>query len=132
MLGIDAALLAATQVGLPPAEVTALGDQLIRLPSQDLILSIFIIGHIIGVVLLGVLSYRARLMPRLVAVLLAVSQPLHLAAVITDTRWLDLIAWNLTGLGMAFLALRLLRTPDDEWELPALVRQPTPAPAPVR
>lgn len=118
LLGIDAALLAATNLGLSPAEVTALGEQLIRLPSQDLILSVFIIGHIVGVVLLGVLGLRAKLMPRLVAILLVVSQPLHLVAVITDLRWLDLVAWNLTTLGMAFLALRVLRTPNDEWELP--------------
>ena len=118
LLGMDVALLAATEIGLPPAEVTALGEQLIRLPSQDLILSIFIVGHIVGVVLLGVVSLRARVMPRFAAIALVVSQPLHLVAVITDSRWLDLLAWNLTALGMAFLALRLLRTPNDDWELP--------------
>jgi len=57
-------------------------------------------------------------MPRFAAIALVVSQPLHLVAVITDSRWLDLLAWNLTALGMAFLALRLLRTPNDDWELP--------------
>ncbi|WP_155849578.1 hypothetical protein [Arthrobacter sp. H20] len=117
LTGIDAALLAATQIGLPPEQVTALSDQLLSLPSQDLLLTVFIIGHIVGVVLLGILCFRARLMPRLVALLLMISQPLHLFAVITDLRWLDFVAWNLTALGMAFLAWRLLCTPNDSWEL---------------
>ncbi|MHA7272385.1 hypothetical protein [Arthrobacter sp. CAL618] len=117
LTGMDAALLAATKIGLTPEQVSALSDELLSLPSQDLLLTVFIIGHIVGVVLLGILCFRARLMPRIVALLLIISQPLHLFAVITDIRWVDLLAWNLTTLGMAFLAWKLLRTPNDSWEL---------------
>jgi hypothetical protein len=73
-------------------------------------------------VLLGILAYRARLMPRAIAVLLAISQPLHLSAVIIGSNVLDLVAWGLTAVGMAFLARRVLLTPDEEWGLPALER----------
>lgn len=125
LTGLDAAVLAATQIGLSPDEVTALGTRLLAMPSQDFLLSVFIVGHIVGVVLLGVLSYRRRLMPRAVAILLVISQPLHFVAVMTDVRWLDLIAWNLTALGMAFLAWRILHTPNDEWELGPLARRTT-------
>jgi hypothetical protein len=61
-------------------------------------------------VLLGVACLRARLMPTVVAVALIISQPLHLVSVITAQPVLDLVAWGLTAVGMAFLAVRLLRT----------------------
>jgi hypothetical protein len=32
---------------------------------------------------------------------------------------LDVVAWSLTTLGMAFLSFRVLRTPNNEWQLPA-------------
>jgi hypothetical protein len=122
LTGLDAAALAATRVGLSPNQVTALTGELLALPTQDLLLTVFILGHVSGMVLLGVICLRRALMPGWVAILLIVSQPLHFIAVVTDVRWLDLTAWNLTALGMAFLAWRILHTPNDEWELPPVTR----------
>ena len=45
------------------------------------------------------------------------SQPLHLTAVIIGSPPLDLFAWSLTAIGMAFLGLRVIRTSDDAWDV---------------
>ena len=57
-------------------------------------LLVFVVGYIVGTVLLGVASLRGRLMPAAVAVALIISQPLHLVSVITAQPVLDLVAWD--------------------------------------
>lgn len=116
----DAVGLVGDRTGLDPKTTNALADQLGALPTVNIYFAAFILGHIVGTVLLGILCFRARLMPRGIAVLLAVSQPLHLTADLLQNHWLDLFAWGLTAVGMVFLARRVLRTPNDAWELPAL------------
>lgn len=121
MIATDAVVLAGTEVGLAPDQVTDLSDAVLALPTMNILLSIFIIGHILGTLLLGIAAYRTRVIPRPVAVALATSQFVHLAAVIGELPWLDLLAWGTTAAGMTFLAGVVLRTPDDEWDLPPLI-----------
>jgi hypothetical protein len=83
---------------------------------------VFVVGHIVGTVLLGVTMIVGRAAPLVISVLMAVSQPLHLTAVMIGNPTLDLIAWGLTALAMGFLARRVLRTPNDLWDLPPLAR----------
>ncbi len=46
------------------------------------------------------------------------SQPLHFVAfVIVGNQPLDACAWGLTALGLAGAAARVLRTPNDEWDV---------------
>ncbi|MEU6414863.1 hypothetical protein [Microbispora sp. NPDC046933] len=118
----DFAVLAGHDIGMEPSAVTRLSDEILVLTMIPVL--VFVIGHIAGTVLLGVLAIRARLTPPVVAVLLTISQPLHLVAIVLTSAWLDLVAWGLTALGMAFLGVRLLRTPNDEWEPPAVVAPP--------
>jgi hypothetical protein len=93
--------LAAQQIG---AEVAALH------PSYDVATAIFVVGHVLGTVLLGIALLRSRLVPAWAAWLVAVSQPLHfVAAVAVGSPVLDLLAWSMTGVGLAVLADRLLR-----------------------
>ena len=114
--------LAAIRLGAPPAEVTAQSVAMFESPIVAGMLWIFVIGHLVGTVLLGIAACVARVVPVWAGVLLAVSQPLHVAAVVLYSRPLDLVGWGLTAVGMGFLAWRVLRTPDDEWELPPLTR----------
>lgn len=79
---------------------------------------IFVFGHLVGTVLLGLAALRARALPMLVAVGLAVSQPIHLASVITGIRELDLVGWGLTTIGFAVAGWRAYRLPRDEFDLP--------------
>lgn len=74
-------------------------------------MGLFVPAHIIGIVLIGVVALRHRLVPAAVAWALTLSQPLHLAAVIAGLPALDLVAWGLTALGVAWLAAT---APDSE------------------
>jgi hypothetical protein len=80
---------------------------------------LFVAGHIIGMVLLGAALARARAVPAWAAVAVIVSQPLHLVAfVVLGNQPLDAAAWGLTAVGFGAAALRVLRTPNDAWDLP--------------
>ncbi|CAN5314292.1 hypothetical protein BH10ACT7_BH10ACT7_14120 [soil metagenome] len=111
----------AHELGYSPSEVTAFLDTVqATAPPVTVMFVVFLAGHIVGTVLLGVTALRSGLIPTWVAILLIVSQPLHLVAGMTTQPWLDLIAWGLTALGMGFLARAVLKTPVDEWELPPI------------
>ena len=79
---------------------------------------VFVVGHILGLILIGVALLRARVVPALVAVGVIVSQPLHFAAaVIVGSPVLDAFAWGLAALGFGWAAITVLRTADDDWDL---------------
>lgn len=113
----DSAVLAGYNIGLAPSAITRLSEEILVLTMVPGL--VFVVGHIVGTALLGVLMIRARLIPLWAAALLTVSQPLHLTAIVIVSAWLDLIAWGFTAVGMGFIGLRVLRTPNDEWELPS-------------
>lgn len=79
---------------------------------------IFVVGHIVGTILIGAALWRARMVPVWAAVALIVSQPLHLVfAVAVPNHLLDGLSWGLTALGFGVAALRVLRTPNDAWDI---------------
>jgi hypothetical protein len=131
------AFLANAAVGLPDFigfTATARGvdhatvARIIDLTNNETVVSqltgIFVAGHLLGMILLACALRRARQIPLPAALILGISQPVHLLAALTGNHPLDLVGWGMTAVGMAFAALAVLRTPDDEWDLP-----PIPAPA---
>lgn len=105
LLAVDLLLWVGTDQGLPAAQVADLADGVH--PTALVATALFVPSHIIGIVLIGVLALRSRHLPRAVAWLLIVSQPLHLASIVLGLPGLDLVAWTLTALGMAWLAAAL-------------------------
>ena len=87
----------------------------------------WVAGHILGAVLLAVALHRAKVLPLWGALLMALSQPMHLvAAVIVPSRLLDVtLGWGLTTLTCALVSVWIFRTRNDDWDLP-------PAAAPRR
>jgi len=76
---------------------------------------VFVVGHVIGTVLLGLALLRSGRIPSWAAWALTISQPLHfVAAVIVGSPELDLLAWSLTALGMGVAALELVRAATSE------------------
>ena len=79
---------------------------------------LYVLGHITGMVLLGIALWRSRAVPAWVGIALAVSQPLHLVfAVIVPSRVGDTLAWGAAAVAFTYCAVRILRTPDAEWDL---------------
>ena len=70
---------------------------------------IFVAGHLFGTTVLGIALWRAQIAPTWLAIGLTVSQPIHLASVMTGIRPLDLLGWGLTAIGFAWAAWRLVR-----------------------
>jgi hypothetical protein len=86
-------------------------------PTTSLGLGLFVIGHIVGMILLGAALWR--IIPVWASIALIISQPLHLIAyVVLQIQPLDALAWALTAVGFAACALAIARTPDHDWDLP--------------
>lgn len=105
LLAVDLLLWVGTNQGLPAATVAELADGVH--PSAMVAMGLFVPTHILGIVLIGTLALRSRLLPRTVAWMLTISQPLHLASVLLGLPTLDFVAWSSTALGMAWLAATL-------------------------
>lgn len=99
----DMVLWAGARQGLDPATTGELLDRLH--PAYGVGVGVFVVGHVVGTVLLGVLCLRSRVVPPVIGWALAVSQPLHfLTTVFLGLAWVDLLAWSLTALAMGWLA----------------------------
>jgi hypothetical protein len=70
---------------------------------------------------LGIALWRARMVPSLLAIALAISQPIHLISVLVDNRPLDLVGWGGTALGFAAAGWALLRMDNADFDLEPLV-----------
>ena len=112
----DAAVLFAVRHHLAPATAA---DAFEALHPVTLVAGvIFVIGHVVGTVLLGVAYLRTRVVARWAAGALIVAQPLHfVAAVIVSSHPLDLAAWSLNALAFGVAAGAIVRLRDDEWDL---------------
>ena len=77
---------------------------------------LLVIGHISGAILIG-LALRGSI-PTAGWVAMILSQPAHAAFVVFPSPVIDALAWGLIALAFAFCAVAVLRTPDDEWDLP--------------
>jgi hypothetical protein len=109
---IDFAALAGARSGIGASSTTALLGNLTASPPMTVATTAFIIGHILGTVLIGAALLRARMIPAWTAWALTISQPLHFVfAVITPVRALDAAAWGLTTIGFAAAAYSITAKP---------------------
>ena len=114
LISSDAAALFAVRQGLP-TDVVADAYSDIH-PGALVAGVIFVIGHVIGTVLLGCALLRGTTIPRWASIAIIVAQPLHfVAAVIVSSHSLDLAAWGLNAVGFAVVSLAILRMSDEEW-----------------
>lgn len=90
--------------------------------QSNVMILVFVAGHLLGTVLVGAALWRSRLAPTWLAIGFTLSQPIHLTSVLTGIRWIDLIGWGLTAAGFAWAAARLIRLPNDEFDLPPMGR----------
>jgi len=77
---------------------------------------LFVVGHVLGTILLGVALLRGGELPAWAGWAIVLAQPLHaFAAVVVGSHPLDLVAWGLNAVGFAVVSSVILRTSDDEW-----------------
>jgi hypothetical protein len=108
IVGGDALAWSAHDAGLGLSNAGQLYDH--QHPSVVVATVIFVIGHVVGTVLLGLALLRSRRVPTAFGWALTVSQPLHFVAfVILGVQPLDVVAWCLTVVGMGAAAVSLLR-----------------------
>jgi hypothetical protein len=85
-------------------------------PAASVATALFVLGHVLGTILLGVGMLRGRVVPTWAAVATIIAQPVHfVAAVIVGSHALDLVGWGLNAVGFAALSVAVLRLSNDEW-----------------
>lgn len=102
------------------ATAYALGAGLELGPVSNLTGTLFVFGHLIGTTILGLALWRSRTVPSWAALLLAFSQPVHLASVMLGSRPLDLVGWGGTAVGFAAAGWALLQMENDDFDLPPM------------
>jgi hypothetical protein len=85
-------------------------------PTVNISIGVFIVGHVVGTVLLGIALLRSGRVPAWAGWSLTVSQPLHFASVILGSPQMDMVGWSLTAVAMAMAARALLHGPCDRDE----------------
>jgi hypothetical protein len=112
--------------GLLPVEqrgsAAALIDAFSASGVFSLSVALFVFGHILGAVLMG-LALRGSI-PAAGWIAMAISQPLHFVCfVVLQNAVLDAMAWGLTAFAFVVCAVAVLRTPNDAWDLPPRSRR---------
>jgi hypothetical protein len=81
--------------------------------------NLFVLGHFLGTILLG-LALRGSI-PTVGWLAMLLTTPVHfLAFVFLQLPALDMAAWLLMTLAFTYCAVKIIKTPNDEWDLPPL------------
>lgn len=80
---------------------------------------LFVLGHLIGAILMA-FALRGSI-PAVGWIAMLLTPFAHvLAFVVLQVPVLDMFAWLLMTVAFAFCAVRIIKTPNDEWDLPPL------------
>lgn len=106
----DAIVLRGVRTG---ADTATIDTFLVGLhPVADIGLALFVVGHVVGTVLLGIAAIRTRAIPLWAGVALTICQPVHFTAlVLIGSPTLDLIGWALNAVAFGVIAVTLVRSP---------------------
>ena len=105
-------------------QMVTLSNQLGNTPIAVVTGLFWVVVHILGMVVAAIALFRARMLPLWAAILLGLSQPVHLiAAIIVPSRWLDVFGgWGMTALICCYLTFRVLQMRNEDWDLPRTSR----------
>jgi hypothetical protein len=103
-------------------QMVTLSNQLGNTAMATVVGMFWVVVHILGMIIAAIALRRARVLPLWAAILLAASQPVHLiGAIIVPSRWLDVFGgWGMTTLICGYVAIQVLRTRNEDWDLPRL------------
>lgn len=80
--------------------------------------ALFLVGHVIGLILLGIGVLRTRYLPLAVGALLPLGAVGHFVADAAVNTPLDVISFWVFAAALVALGARILRTPDTQWDAP--------------
>jgi len=107
---------------LPPGQRDAAAVVIDKMWSSGipgLSTNLFVLGHILGAILMG-LALRGSI-PTVGWLAMLLTTPVHvLSFVVLQMPALDMAAWLLMTLSFACCAVKIIKTPNDEWDLPPL------------
>jgi hypothetical protein len=110
-------------------------DKAFNDPVIGILTLVFVLGHVVGMVLLGAALWRSHAVPVWAAVLFLLFPIVHLAAHIIGSVALDDGSAVLLVVAAMVCGVQLLRLPNAEWDLPtadaATVPTEVAVPAPV-
>ena len=86
--------------------------------------NLFVLGHILGAILMG-LALRGSI-PTVGWLAMLLTTPVHVFAfVVLQMPALDMAAWLLMTVAFACCAIKIIKTPNDEWDLPPIGPSPS-------
>lgn len=117
--------LGAEQIGLYEGSrlpdqngAAALLDALTKNPVYEGLVLTFVLGHTVGMILLGIALWRSKAVGAWVGILMIVYVLLHTVGhAVSATA--DIAAGIVLGVVLVVLAVTVARTPNAEWDLPA-------------
>jgi hypothetical protein len=121
----DAIAYEMARTGANQVQFAALLDSLNGNFAFNLLFSVFLVGHELGTLLLGIGLWRARVVPLWAAAAVMIGIVLHPASFILGSRLLDILAYALVTAGCVAAARTVLTIPNDAWELPPWSRRRT-------
>lgn len=122
-------------VGLPDQSTpAALIDRLGADPIVGTLTLLFVLGHVLGMVMLGAALWRSRAIPQWAAVLFTAYPLVHLLAHVVGSVPLDNASGVLLAVPSIMAAVAVLRTSNAHWDLsagtePTRVAMPEPVSA---
>jgi hypothetical protein len=87
-------------------------------PAIRIMTLVAVVGHLAGTALLGIALWRVLAVRPWAAAAIIAGDFGHLAAHAIGSRSLDVAAFGLLAVGCAVAARAIVRTRDDEWDLP--------------
>lgn len=115
------------------AAAATLVDAVTADPVFGTLVGVFVVGHVVGMVVLGVALWRSRAVPVWVAGLFVAYPVLHFAAH-GGPAVIDYVARAALVVAAVGIAVRIARTPNVDWDAPTgqFVSEPLPvAPVPA-
>jgi hypothetical protein len=125
LIVLDAMTYEMAQSGANSTQFAALLDHVNGNFAVTLFFIVFLVGHELGTLLLGIGLARTRVVPLWAAVAVMIGIVLHPVSVGLGIRLMDTLAFALIVAGCVAAARAVLITPNDAWDLPPLaVRGP--------
>jgi hypothetical protein len=112
----DLTTFAMVRVGGPMADFARVLDARQEDAAGTWVFLLFILGNIVGTVLLGLALWRSRSIARWAAVAIMVWPPMHIAGLAAGVEWFEVAGAALQGLGFAAVAIRLLQRSNPQRE----------------